>query len=407
MASTEFTQASDATNPSIAPPSTAVSPTQGPNGAAGPSGAEHGAVNAVPTPTHNHQPTYLSEVLTDAERLMQYAAETGIDVDENLRKSIMTARAATPGTWTGDTAANLLAAFTKLTARVKPVTAHSLKVCAKEDRKTVRTYWIVGLCLTIVVVPFSLVSFITSGIADGIRKDIATANELAVTLTAQLGGEPDYGQVAAPQSAHPPAPSKDEVIAKLQQFASTIRTIDIRARQLNFFVLYFEKDPFESARKEATTVHDAFELPTPLSDLAKAKDGRILVYQKVRYFAQNILDDVSVFYNAITTCILPILYAVLGTCAYLLRSYEQQISARTYTHSAANSARFMIAVIGGTVVGLFNNFSITQGVSISPLAIAFLVGYAVDVFFSFLEGLTQAFAKSRGSVGAASPPPST
>lgn len=176
---------------------------------------------------------------------------------------------------------------------------------------------------------------------------------------------------------------------------------------MNFFVLYFEKDPFESARKEATTVHDAFELPTPLSDLAKAKDGRILVYQKVRYFAQNILDDVSVFYNAITTCILPILYAVLGTCAYLLRSYEQQISARTYTHSAANSARFMIAVIGGTVVGLFNNFSITQGVSISPLAIAFLVGYAVDVFFSFLEGLTQAFAKSRGSVGAASPPPST
>ncbi len=407
MASTEFTQVSDATNSSIASPSTAVSQTQGSNGAAGPSGAEQGSVAAAATPTHTQQPTYLSEVLTDAERLMQYAAETGIDIDENLRKSIMTARAASPGTWNGDTAANLLAAFTKLAARVKPVTAHSLKVCGKEDRKAVRTYWIVGLCLTVVVVPFSLVSFVTSGISNAIRTDIATANGLAVTLTAQLGGEPDSGQVAAPQSAHPPAPSKDEVLAELQQFASTIRAIDIRARQLNFFVLYFEKDPYESLRKNLTGFRDAFELPTPLSDLPKAKDDRIVVYQKVRYFAQSVLDDVSVFYNAITTCILPILYAVLGTCAYLLRSYEQQISARTYTHSAANSARFMIAAIGGTVVGLFNNFSITQGVSISPLAIAFLVGYAVDVFFSFLEGLIQAFAKSRGSVGAASPPPST
>jgi hypothetical protein len=43
-------------------------------------------------------------------------------------------------------------------------------------------------------------------------------------------------------------------------------------------------------------------------------------------------------------------------------------------------------------VGLFN-YSITQGASISPLAIAFLVGYAVDVFFAFLEGLLQAFTK--------------
>jgi hypothetical protein len=49
-------------------------------------------------------------------------------------------------------------------------------------------------------------------------------------------------------------------------------------------------------------------------------------------------------------------------------------------------------------VGLFNNnFTISQTPSISPLAIAFLVGYAVDVFFSFLEGLTAAFTKSKTS----------
>ena len=53
-----------------------------------------------------------------------------------------------------------------------------------------------------------------------------------------------------------------------------------------------------------------------------------------------------------------------------------------------------MAGIGGAVVGLFN-FALTDGASISPLAIAFLVGYAVDVFFSFLEGLLQALTKSK------------
>ena len=115
-------------------------------------------------------------------------------------------------------------------------------------------------------------------------------------------------------------------------------------------------------------------------------------YQDVRYFAQTILTDISTFYGAINSCILPILYALLGTCAYLLRTFEDQMSNRTFIPSSANSARFLIAAIGGTVIGLFGNF--TQQASVSPLAVAFLVGYAVEVFFSFLEGLIKAFTKS-------------
>jgi hypothetical protein len=38
-------------------------------------------------------------------------------------------------------------------------------------------------------------------------------------------------------------------------------------------------------------------------------------------------------------------------------------------------------------------------VSVSPLAIAFLVGYAVDVFFTFLESLIQTLSKARNSAG--------
>jgi hypothetical protein len=56
------------------------------------------------------------------------------------------------------------------------------------------------------------------------------------------------------------------------------------------------------------------------------------------------------------------------------------------------------------VVGLFNNSTFSQGVSIPPLALAFLVGYGVDLFFTFLEGILQSFTKN--APGAQPPAPS-
>ena len=82
--------------------------------------------------------------------------------------------------------------------------------------------------------------------------------------------------------------------------------------------------------------------------------------------------------------------------AYLIRSFEEQIRRRSFTGVDRPTARFLIAGIGGLVVGLFGDFGAGHGASLPPLAIAFLVGYAVDVFFSFLDGLLQTFGRSRG-----------
>lgn len=342
---------------------------------------------------------YLEDALEDAERLLKFAAEMGVAVDAATRDHILEARAANSSGWTEETAANLLTALTTVAASLKPVTARSLRACSEDTGHTVRTYWLVSICLAAVIVPFSLASFLSSAISTSIRTDITTANELAVKLRSQLGPPPapttTPTNAAAPAKPLAPGLNENDVITELQQYASTIRDIDARARQLNVLVFNAQWDPFASIRKDYKQIHEKFELPQGLTDFASAADGRTMVYQDVRYFAQSILDDVSFFYGAITTCVLPVLYALLGTCAYLLRNFEQQMVARTFIPSRANSARFLIAAIGGAVVGLFNNFTITQGASIPPLAFAFLVGYAVDVFFSFLEGLMQAFTKYR------------
>jgi hypothetical protein len=245
-----------------------------------------------------------------------------------------------------------------------------------------------------------------------IRTDVTAANDLLVKLRSELGspGTPTEGTPDKP--ALPKGLNEGEVLTQLQQYASTIRAIDARARQLNWFVFYAERDPFaeyrwnpklsdkgqETNKANQQILKDKFQLPVGLSNMPRALDTLTATYQDVRSFAQDILDLVSVSYGAITTCLLPILYALLGTCAYLLRSFEEQLRTLTFTPSSrATWARFLIAGIGGAVVGLFGNFSINEGASISPLAIAFLVGYAVDVFFSFLEGLLQSFTKPKNS----------
>jgi hypothetical protein len=349
------------------------------------------------TPTPSESANY-DRALRDAERLMTYAAESGIDIGDDTRASILRARARCSAR-TDEETAGLLAALTKLADRLKGVTADSLEASGGREleRQVLVPYerWAVGLAA--IIIPFSILSFASSAISDGLHKDIATANELAVKLTTQLHlAQPATEQADTPGGPAPTAAEAD-LLTELQQFASLIRAIDGRAWQLRLFVAGVVADPNADVRGDQAKTHERFELPLPLGSLADRANERIRLYQDVRYFAQSTLDAVSLIYGAATVCVLPVLYALLGTCAYLLRSLEKQFRARTFTNRGTTGPRLIVAGIGGAVVGLFNNFTITQGASIPPLALAFLVGYAVDVFFSFLEGLIQQFTKPKVS----------
>jgi len=368
-----------------------------------------------------------SRVADDAMWLLTHAAETGTEVDEATRASILHAKMAVDADWSDPGAASLLAALSAVAAKLRPVTADSLRAsCGSTTNPDIKTLRMWTCILAVPIVLFSLLGFVSSSIASAIHTDIITANELAVKLRAELG-TPAAPKGGTPDKPLPEGLNEADVITQLQTYASTIRAIDARARQLNWFVLRAEHDPFaelrwnpqlakkqsgesqaqseEKLRKNAdnqTKLKSMFQLEVGLPNMPATLDKLTSTYQDVRSFAQDIIDLVSVYYGAFTACLLPILYALLGTCAYLLRSFEEELKTLTFVSSSkANWARFLIAGIGGSVVGLFN-FTITQGASISPLAIAFLVGYAVDVFFSFLEGLLQTFTKQK-SPGSAPP----
>jgi hypothetical protein len=389
---------------------------------------------------------FLDEELRDAELMLSYAVETGADVDPDVYLNILEARSLARTGWTEDTAVKLLEATATLAAKLKPVTAASLRRSANstEAHKAIRGYRPAAVILALVVIIYSALTFLTSNLSTKIRSSLDIANPLAVKLIDELGPPqstnpllcqnrvpfiapqpespiPDTGRppvlkvpnksvssqlpsaVGKPTAAAEELPAgihRKDVIQDLQQFATAIRDMYGNAQQINrisrhFFFQVEAPDPFRSLGSQELT--EVLELPPGLPKLAQAATERVCVYQRVRYYAQSTEELVTLFSGAFATCILPVLYALLGVCAYLLRRFEDQLSARTLADSDAHGAHFITAAIACAVVGLFN---FGQGASVSPLAIAFLVGYAVDVFFSFLQGLIQALSRVRDNAPA-------
>lgn len=373
------------------------------------------------TDTTFSQLNYVQEALQDAERLLQFASETGFAVDDGVKNAVLGARAALAKGLDEATTANLLTALAKLATMLAPVTAESLRQCPREIAKKEHPYRNWAIALAVFIVGWSTVSFVTSSIAASISADIKTANDLAVKLNSEFptpatvsqsdsksrsGGDSGQTQVTTTTMSGslnglPSGLQRSDVVKDFQQYAASIRDIDGQARELSFYMhpwdyLFHRErlDPYYAIRNNPVKLKQQFELPVPLNDYAQAAVDRTETYQTVRYSAQHLADDVSFYYGAVSSCILPVLYALLGTCAYLLRTYERTIATRSYVPSATDSARFVTAAIGGAVVGLFSNFTLGQGNKVSPLAIAFLVGYAVDVFYAFLENLIQSFTKT-------------
>jgi hypothetical protein len=379
--------------------------------AAIPAGELHGRLNAK----------LLTDKLSEAELLLSYAIETGVEVDPLVLRGVLEAGAASRSGWTEHAATNLLTAEATLAAMLKPVSAESLRNSARYRLKSrgrrLALPATMGV-LAAVIVLYSTGAVLFSSFSVSIRSNLDVANPLAVRLVSELGApaqtldknlclnsEPQAvsatGNSNTDPAKLPEGIDKKDVVQDLQTFAAAIRDMYGGARRMN--QLYqFQPDPF-TFRKSASTgsITEILELPPGLPDLALAATERVCVYQRARYYAQSTEESAKVFTGAVATCILPVLYALLGAGAYVLRRLESQLRSRTFINEA-HSPRFITAAIAGAVVGIFN---FGQGVSVSPLAIAFLAGYAVDVFFTFLESMIQTLSKPRAGVGNDQAPP--
>jgi hypothetical protein len=317
------------------------------------------------------------DILTKAELLLSYAADNGIEVGETERRAIYNFRLTDKKDQNSDTVDALFLAYMKLSKAVTPRTAESITETSLERNRGVQKYRKIAFVLSMFVIPFSVLSFVSSAISIKIGQEIDDGNSLILQLRDGLG----------PNFANKEKFNNSDIIMKTQQLSTIMRALHETGNEIGY-TLFGLMPP---------TPPDPTAIPAGLPDVSDTITKMIPEFQVLRQYGQTGRDLVAVIYGAISTCILPVLYALLGVCAKLLGQFEQQIRTRTYVQSEANSAHFVVAAIAGGVVGLFNNFTLGQSASIPPLAFAFLIGFSVDVFLSFLETLSQSFLKRSDS----------
>ena len=92
--------------------------------------------------------------------------------------------------------------------------------------------------------------------------------------------------------------------------------------------------------------------------------------------------------------ILPLLYGLLGSLAYILRKLSREIQNVTFTRGSeiGYSLRWPLGMLGGVFVGLFFDPADLPGfAAITPLGLAFLAGYGVELLFTGLDRMVGAF----------------
>ena len=394
---------------------------------------------------------FARDALDETHMLLAYAASSGINIEPEVSEAIARARAANERhSWNADIEAKFWPAKSKLSQSVKPVTVDSLAAGAVGvAANATRRYFKWTLILSAVIVPISIVMFINTAISNDVGNLLKENDAAAIGLHEQLvnyqsaleqgrrtTGDPANQDGNARNSQALLSPN---LVEKLAQFARVNRQIFAESRVLNFFIfntidqpgwarddkdktgagndqITLQNDTTEKEKEKPMTVEQRIRAnleldvragdqtidPDPNSKkpdkrlfLSLADEGfqKLATYQDIRAFARQTQQVNVIIYGAITAYVLPVAYALLGACAFALRNMAAQAGNKTYQPSYFNRARLIIALIAGTVVGLFNNF--TQGVSVSPLAVAFLVGYAVEVFFSFLDAFVHTFERVR------------
>lgn len=154
----------------------------------------------------------------------------------------------------------------------------------------------------------------------------------------------------------------------------------------------------ENAYLSQNSLRENIELSLPIlqkpnstnqEDVVEAGMSKLAIYQDIRLIAQNAVRSSDLVWGAVTSYLLPVLYAVLGALAFILRDLTERTSKNTLRSAYARSAnrgRLLAAVMAGTAIGLFGGIW-EAPLSLAPplLVVAFLAGYAADKFFSFLD----------------------
>jgi hypothetical protein len=354
--------------------------------------------------------------LGDAGRLLEHAASNGLlpeggagttqPAEALIHDVVYAQEAARTGRLTPQIVIAFWVAYGRLAHLVGPVTATSLAACKQISLMGMK---IRSAFLVVAIISFSIFLFMSNATLNETSELIEQQNAAALKLWSNIqllrtsGDAGHTGGAAADRQAG--AVIAEHVFEEMVEFSRKSTWLLQSASRLNFWFTPWwmtssiEDVTFDETNKMGLDHLNVSPELTTVAEIEREAVNQIKAYQSIRDYALGLCKIDSLIYSSLSTYFLPTVYALLGAFLYGFRLYSRLIRRKEFLPSAAHSARYFIAAIAGLVVGLFGSL-LPKGLSLPPLAVAFLVGYAVEAFFSRLDELIR---KLKGTDAAVSP----
>lgn len=391
------------------------------------SSTEDAAANVAPSTLGSSSPVHstgavtrnnvrLETAIQDAQILLAYAAERGGQIDQSVTQVIVASGSLYAQDAMDDAAeTGFWLAFNTLAKSVSPVTVNSLQ--AVLDPQQANTRKLLGLSVPRISLARSAVRWYT----------ILAIVTLCTLLTIQiywLFGKQITSDIQTITDKHTEAKAKWEAarLQALKPLVNAVNKTDGKAsdtktnssanklaaqdsegaqissgnvvQDIGLFTLKAQEQTYLLHKKSSyESLHVwsriwAIFLPNPQIEVDDPGEKRI-------YDNSILLQSSTLLLDALQRYLLPLLYGLLGTCVYVLRTLSSEISARTYSEASniGFRIRLYLGTLGGMVFAWFVIPDQTDGLfkSLSPFALAFLAGYSVEILFAAMDRFLVAF----------------
>lgn len=149
----------------------------------------------------------------------------------------------------------------------------------------------------------------------------------------------------------------------------------------------------------ASLAHLAFFLP-PVEEQEGPADPYVIDGYKFTVGNHVLKSHSAAMLELIKSYVLPGLYGVLGALAYVLRTHQASRRRSSLLDTTGDYfARVVLGLVAGVAIGLFLKPDAVNGspeatsiATLTPVALAFLAGYAVELLFNVMDRIVTAFS---------------
>lgn len=342
----------------------------------------------------------IEQVIHDGQKLISYIARCGdATLDASITEVIVDAKyKLTRQEWSVEAETVFLVNYDKLAKVVYPVTVESLNAILPEKtvKNRIKTKAEQAVAWYRRYTMFALMLLLLTQVYHLFGKDLSTNLHNIFEQREQ-----NQTKLSKLQPGNDEIVNLNVTIARLnQQLDANYKLLMIWNQVWSFGGDFNDSLPrYFQTKYELTKKSLSREKSTDNDKLDTLELNRSLHQARIVFF-ENILSADAVL-QVLQGYVLPLMYGLLGAFIFVLRSLLGEIKALTYTISCEIKYRLRLTLgaLGGMIIGWFLKPEEANSLaSLSPMALAFLMGYNVDVLFSLMDkiigNLKQAIEKN-------------